>query len=210
MFNVRKVFFINKVKCWLFLHTGEVCNGHGSCRCGQCECDELYSGRFCEVCLECRSQMCVELVPRIALQIKNNLAKLKDENVTSILVDDWSQITHQSNSDLNQEESNDLSTSLSQAHTCELSLSSDNCVYSFQIQYTRTGSLFVTALRSRKCPEPLSVKRALSQISIGLLAVGILTLFAWKVITFFLDKREYEQFLRQIKNAQWEEVRFSL
>ena len=31
----------------------QVCSGHGTCKCGECECNEIagvqYSGKFCEV-----------------------------------------------------------------------------------------------------------------------------------------------------------------
>jgi hypothetical protein len=174
------------------------------------------------VCPACESQTCVQLLPRIVEQIRNKVPTIREQNMTSVLVDELTNNGEATVTMSPASESADVAfrpevpvtaASLIDAaperrHTCELSYSGDGCVYSFQVRYTRSESLHVSVLRHRKCPEPLSVKQALSQLSIGFLTIGVLTLLIWRLITYCFDKREYEQFLRQVKNAQWEEVTF--
>ena len=46
----------------------KVCSGHGECECGECSCEENYSGKWCEECPTCPDK-CEELKPCVQCQV---------------------------------------------------------------------------------------------------------------------------------------------
>lgn len=40
----------------------------------------------------------------------------------------------------------------------------------------------------------------------GVVAVGLLLLLLWKLLTFFFDKMEYARFMREIESYKWAKV----
>ena len=54
-----------------------------------------------------------------------------------------------------------------------------------------------------KCPKPLSIVLVGSSAFLSVLVIGLLTIVAWKIITEYLDKKEYERFMQEVDHANF-------
>ena len=59
-----------------------------------------------------------------------------------------------------------------------------------------------------ECPKPVAVWWIVLGIIGGIILTGIIILIIWKVVVSIKDRREYEKFEQERKNAKWENVSF--
>jgi len=67
---------------------------------------------------------------------------------------------------------------------------------------------FIEVHREIRCPEVVPLGQVIYPTVFGILLVGLFTLILWKIITYYIDKHEYERFQKEVKNAGWAVVSF--
>ncbi|RWS03092.1 Integrin beta-PS-like protein, partial [Dinothrombium tinctorium] len=172
--------------------TNILCSGHGKCECGKCICDQndrgdLFTGKWCEDCPTC-SGHCDKYMDIVKQQIDRGY--LDKSNITASFVDRVK---------TNKEEK-----------LCEF-FDNKGCKYLFKYKYEYLISMtkdnvrktVLTMQKAKQCPEPINVAKTSISIVGSILFIGIITLFLWKMITYFHDKREFEKFEKEIQNAKW-------
>ncbi|RWS23240.1 Integrin beta-PS-like protein [Leptotrombidium deliense] len=174
--------------------SGSICAGHGTCKCGKCECDvqangEVYTGTWCDDCPSC-SGRCKTYYDDVKREV--DVARSEEDvndsyNYTVVM--------------------SDRVKAGKDEKLCEF-LDENGCKYIFKYRYednlSPSKDSIITIQRKKECPEKISIEKTGIKIISGILVVGILTLILWKIITYCHDKREFEKFEKEIKNANWE------
>ncbi|KAK8731943.1 hypothetical protein OTU49_007346, partial [Cherax quadricarinatus] len=86
----------------------------------------------------------------------------------------------------------------------------EGCYFNFTYRYVDSSSstdspkyeIFVQ--KERQCPEPPPVLGIVFGLIAAIVAIGLLTLLIWKLLTTIHDRREYAKFEQERKAAQWE------
>lgn len=124
-----------------------ICNGHGTCNCGKCEClDEevRYSGKYCDECPTCEGQRCEELRPCVECQVYKSGVYNQDEckaNCTNFLTEVVDKIDNHQDSDVK---------------TCTI-VDDNDCTFVFQYEYLDEKQLRVVAEKEKVCRGPPDV-----------------------------------------------------
>ncbi|RWS15929.1 integrin beta-PS-like protein, partial [Dinothrombium tinctorium] len=173
--------------------TNTLCSGHGTCECGKCVCGrndkgDSFTGKWCEDCPTC-SGHCERYVDNVKQQVDEGY--LDEANFTASFVD---RVKASKDEKL-----------------CEF-LDKSGCKYLFKYKYEylisstkdSVRNTILTMQKGKQCPEPINVAKTGISIIGGILLIGLLTLILWKLITYCHDKREFEKFEKEIKNANWE------
>lgn len=176
----------------------EICSGHGRCECGKCKCDQkedtTYTGQFCEECSECITGKCS--VFRDCVQCKHfSMGKLSSDeclqcNITSMSLDNL-----------------DSQVSIG-ARLCTF-VDEEGCYFNFTYRYTdidpETGipGYDIYVQERRECPEPPPVLGIVFGLVAAIVAIGLLTLLIWKLLTTIHDRREYAKFEKERDAAKW-------
>ncbi|KAK4294312.1 hypothetical protein Pmani_019783 [Petrolisthes manimaculis] len=182
--------------------TEEVCSGHGDCNCGRCKCQQdesgnIYTGKFCEDCSTCTTKSrCVEYRDCVQCQSFHSGPHSYDGtchtcNINTSFIDSLN----------GQQEKG--------ARLCTFE-DEDGCLFYFTYQYNSKLSplkgaprydIFVQ--RERQCPTPPPVLEIMFGLIGSIVAVGVLTLCIWKVITVIHDRKELEKFEEDRLKAEW-------
>ncbi|GFS27102.1 integrin beta [Elysia marginata] len=173
---------------------GKLCSDQGTCECGECRCNEGYVGLYCENCVLCGDTVCDIPDYRDCAEC---LLRQKDPNGAGDFKDilDCSSLDCPERKLVKQFEENEESS------VCSVKLS-DGCFMNYRIS-TKDSDVLIEVFDKKQCPEPLNVIPVVVGVIIGVVLLGLFILLLWKVITYFVDKREYSRFQEDIAKGKW-------
>ncbi|XP_046583090.1 integrin beta-1-like [Haliotis rubra] len=165
----------------------ELCSGNGTCVCGQCKCREGYVGRLCDKCPTCPgvcadSRTCAECVA-FGTGLPEIECLKKCGHVVKV--------------DNIDEDDNG---------TCKLK-DEDRCTMKFKVIYNSERNTTIHVQDAKDCPKEVDIVPIVLGVIGGILAVGLLLLILWKILTSLYDGIEYARFNEEINNPQWGQVR---
>uniref|UniRef100_T1K854 Integrin beta n=1 Tax=Tetranychus urticae TaxID=32264 RepID=T1K854_TETUR len=191
--------------------TKTICNGRGTCNCGKCDCQQSYFGLYCDECPTCLGQ-CPLYQDLIKQQINNGTLEMTSSltltstnySIISTLVNDL------------KEDSRDK--------RCQFVGKDDDCAYMFTYRYedetlikpslknkiSENQRVIMKALKIRKCTQPIDLKAYAAEYIGTIVVIGLITLLIWRIITFMLDRHEYQKFLKACANIDFPEVNSSV
>ncbi|XP_045105712.1 LOW QUALITY PROTEIN: integrin beta-PS-like [Portunus trituberculatus] len=162
----------------------EICSSHGKCVCNQCQCEEGYLGKYCEDCQNCEEN-CHEYTSCVKCLVSGSEAACNAtcSGYDVTIVSDMSKVY---------------------GLPCS-STSDDECRIFYQFKHKK-GAVSLWIQKQKECPEEINVWAVMGGILGAVVVVGLLLLIAWKIVTHFKDKREYETFMKNRSMAIWSEV----
>ncbi|XP_065840310.1 integrin beta-1-like [Oscarella lobularis] len=186
----------------------KVCNGQGKCSCGKCICEEGFIGDYCETCAtqECLNfnycdlkKDCVECSAfgsgPLTLTCSSNCS---DTNVTKIApLNEAESVTYQINK-------RNADPCLVQA---EQKPDQQDCKFKFYYALAADGSLEPIHVESElRCSSTESFKYypLVLGLVFGLLALVLIPLLLWKLITMYFDGLEYKKFVQEQQSAKYQ------
>lgn len=169
--------------------TQKVCNGRGKCVCGSCQCDSHdYSGPYCDECPTCPEQ-CPVLSKLVEQQIRSNITKMVNNSIESYLMDDLKIFT--------------------KGKTCRF-IGQDDCAYVFKYRRAKenrkNSSIIIEASRKGQCKELKDIGAYSVRYIGGFVIIGLFTMILWRIGTFFIDRHEYDKFIKSCKSVKFPEV----
>ncbi|XP_071477554.1 integrin beta-3-like isoform X1 [Diadema antillarum] len=177
---------------------GLICNAHGTCDCGSCRCeaDSPFKGATCFDCATCSGQC---EVYQECVQCKAfNTGPLTEQQCSMcvaevIIVKSFPDVSYEYN--------------CSVPHT-------DNCSIVF-VPYFANGTADVPTLyvlEEEVCPLVVPYRVDARWVAVGLavaiVLIGILFIIIYKCYITYLDRKEYEEWERDKKNAQFSSVSY--
>ncbi|XP_022083289.1 integrin beta-1-like [Acanthaster planci] len=191
---------------------GLICNGRGRCNCNECTCDSPFQGDTCEVCKTCIGK-CSSYRPCVECQVYGvdiSPAECSKCNVAVVIEKELPTVNGSS--------------------PCVFPVpeGSNNCslTYSFVYETLNNGTILVHFEEPKECTGgdgggsgtdgkgPIIEKDAsgseilifvVSTVAVIVL-IGILLLALLKAVNVVRDKREYDRFQKEQKNAVWEQA----
>lgn len=167
---------------------GAVCSGNGICKCGSCQCPSTFGGSFCEQSLTPGGK-CMEY--RWCAECRG------------FHRDDWQSICGECSRysvevvpDLDAENISSLI-----GYKCSFE-NSDGCNFFFMF-YQTDNQTHLIVQEQIECPEPVNVPLVVGSVIGAIVAIGLLTLLIWKLLTTLHDKREYAKFQDELLRAKW-------
>ncbi|XP_062513537.1 integrin beta-1-A-like isoform X2 [Corticium candelabrum] len=168
-----------------------VCSKHGQCECGKCVCDEGYIGLLCDTALSnpntiddiCAAhEDCAEC---LAFASGPKARTCSEATCPQLLFD------------------TELPDGVIETD-CPNRKTDDDCEYSFSVLLNRDNTVYGIRLKSeKKCPKSFPYLFVILGLVIGLLILFLIPLIIWKLVTWYLDNKEYTQFQKDQKEAQW-------
>lgn len=179
---------------------GEICSGHGDCRCGSCKCEETsegrYSGRFCEKCPTC-SGRCHEFKECVQCQI-HNTGPMGGDNKEACVAN-CTLFTPKGVKKLEVNEENG-------DHLC-IFYDENDCRFEFIYNDSEVDKIKVTAKEDLECPTEIFVLGIVLGVIASIVLIGLALLFLWKLLTTIHDRREFAKFEKERQSAKWDTVR---
>jgi len=169
-----------------------VCSGKGSCVCGQCSCDTiddvLYTGRYCEDCSTCSSGKCLEMEKCVHCLVHRKGQGQQCTNCTIVPI-----VLHSLDAQV-----------AAGSKFCSFTDTESGCDFAFTYEYrASTRDYAVFARKDQQCPEKLDVVQVVLGSVGAVVALGLLTLILWKILTSIHDRKEYQKFEKESKNVQF-------
>ncbi|XP_057381290.1 integrin beta-PS-like [Daphnia carinata] len=169
---------------------GDVCSGNGVCNCGSCQCSATSNGRYCEDCPTCPSR-CDEFTPCVQCKVfqtgpysADNEAVCNSECTYSIETQETVQVEETSERECSYE-------------------NEKKCTVKFVYGFDSNGAILVRVQQEPICPPPIPVLAIGFGLAGALIALLLLALLCYRLVTYFYDKREYARFLNERENAKW-------
>merc|ERR1712179_131043 len=175
----------------------EMCSGSGQCDCGECKCKDGTSGRFCEDCPTCGTTKCQKY--KDCVQYRGfNTGEIKDEAAFDANCSDIKGNIHLVDSYKPEHDGG--------AQLCTHNDAENGCTFYFTYHFLDMGpkkDYKISIQKDQTCPEPPNLLAIVGSVVATIVAIGLLTLILWKVITTIHDRREYKQFEEDALRAQW-------
>ena len=211
-----------------------LCSGGGQCVCGECVCEGDRYGPYCQECPTCDGK-CGYLSNKVRIARQKLPANMTVASTTpaSVEGEENNRIKRQEMEGslddgilLNPEETVDVAADDDRETLTELvdelitrpdeklcSYFEDGCSVYFTYNTSRDKSVDYdndkwTRLRIKKsvtCPEPINPVKASIQTASTVLLVGLVTLVAYKAMTYYQDKQEYSKFLKEVAAPRFPE-----
>ncbi|XP_042877384.1 integrin beta-PS-like isoform X1 [Penaeus japonicus] len=170
------------------------CSGHGECKCGKCRCNKpdglFYSGQYCEDCQSCSTGKCGLF--RDCVQCKHFGTGVLAENGECNKCEIKPQPVDYLDDKI-----------INMARLCTFEDSTTGCYFNFTYLYMDNGKYSIYVQREQQCPEPAPVLGIVFGLVAAIVAIGLLTLLIWKLLTTIHDRREYAKFEDERRKAQW-------
>ncbi|XP_059059310.1 integrin beta pat-3-like [Achroia grisella] len=167
-------------------YSKEVCSGNGKCQCGECKCknvedgNEVYGGKFCDLCDYCTEKRCQELGAYIHCVVFNNKKHCDKQFTETETIIDIVSKTHNNTENWNT------------ALECNKELDNGTAIF-FKYYYDDKKIHFIVQRELKILPKPKIWVAVASAIGVVLL-IGLLTGIAWKILIDKHDKKEYDKF----------------
>lgn len=165
-----------------------ICSDNGVCECNQCKCKQTYFGKYCEdcsnctgkcdaykSCVQCQSYQTGEFPPEVC---RSNCTLFNATKVPEVAVEKDGE------------------------RLCRVR-DDNGCYFAFVYGQDNNGTVIVRVQKDVECPVPLNIWGFIFGILGVVVLIGIATLIAWRVIVTIHDRREYQQFVLNQKDAQW-------
>lgn len=171
--------------------TKKICNEHGECSCGECVCkdtkEERYDGDYCQQCLICPGS-CQAYQACAQCKIFNSgpLTKEECKNCTGKYME--------------MKDNDDISESKECAFTDD-----NGCRFFFFYKLDEKDLPSVRVKKQKECPKPINALAIGLGVTGGIVAIGLIALLIWKLLTTIHDSREYAKFLKEISEKKWNE-----
>ncbi|CAI9716091.1 Hypothetical predicted protein [Octopus vulgaris] len=159
-----------------------ICNNHGSCSCGVCTCDSTsgYTGPTCEIPSTCLNKCPVNLDCMLCAKSQNiSECYTKCKDMLFEEVDSLDKVT---------------------GKLCKLI--NELCVIEYKC-VIENGMEFLKIRKKDKCTKKRDKTKLIGGIIGGILAVGIILLLLWKLVSMSLDYREMARFRKERTDAVW-------
>lgn len=156
---------------------GKICSENGKCKCDRCECEEGHSGQWCQICDFC-NKFCEEYKSSVGEIFQKKLKNLVRKGNT-VLVETVKNLPEEERSCVERYTSDN----------------GENCEIYFKISSVRNNTVKIIAMEPH-CYKPIAATIVGSVIIAVLLGAGILFILLWKARNIYLDKKEYEAFVK--------------
>ncbi|KAL3832477.1 hypothetical protein ACJMK2_024117 [Sinanodonta woodiana] len=164
---------------------GKICNGKGKCVCGKCHCDGQYTLPYCQECPTCEEQ-CIDVE---SCAYTECIRCYLDRNVTCVSSSACKNIT-------------EVAEFPSGKTPCIMYLNQSCSIQ--HLQNCEIGKGPYLQVRSRlACVSAPNTLLIVLPIVAGIIAVGLILLIIWKVLTSWYDKIEYRRFQQEVDNPKW-------
>ncbi|KAM8933823.1 integrin beta-2 [Pelodytes ibericus] len=163
---------------------GTVCSGRGKCLCNRCTCNPGYQLPFCELCPGCQSPcgkfgQCVECMLSQDSRNPRNCSSLCP-GVTSSRT-----VTMEEETSCREKDSNNC--------WMQYLIKEEDGVEKYSIIY-RKGT---------ECPEAPDVYAIVGWTVGGVIAIGLICLALWKIVTEVNDRQAYKRFEKEKMKSKW-------
>ncbi|KAK0049467.1 integrin beta-1 [Biomphalaria pfeifferi] len=162
--------------------TGQVCSDQGICECDTCVCKKGYTGKYCENCFLCGDNICDNNQYRQCAQCHFDKKTTCDEDCPSVEIVDSLKSYQVSN-------------------PCSIK-QEDGCFLSFYVISSETNVTIIVQ-KTKTCSEPVDILPIVAAVVGGVVAIGLLLLLLWKILTSIFDKIEYARFQEDLKQCKW-------
>ncbi|XP_063693601.1 integrin beta-6-like [Bolinopsis microptera] len=173
------------------MFNGFECDGHGTCNCGKCECEDNYSGKFCQQCEFC--DKCTEFEECV-------LCVVGDSDTAGKNAEDCDACDIALNIYLTDERE----TPDSEEQWCDFE--KDGCLYEYyyaqapeEIQTTRQ-LLYIN--NDPDCG-PINIIWVIVGVMLAIILMGIIIICCWKCVVMYKDKQEYKKFIEDMENTKF-------
>ncbi|CAL1545862.1 unnamed protein product [Lymnaea stagnalis] len=162
---------------------GDVCSKKGVCECGLCVCDKGYTGSFCENCFLCGEGVCDSPTYRKCADctINNQDVQCPTDCPEIQIVESLKDLDGNGICSIKQ---------------------SDGCFISFRV-VSSESNVTILLQKTKTCPEPVDILPIAAGVVGGVVAIGLLILLLWKILTSIFDKIEYSKFEEDLKQCKW-------
>ncbi|XP_038076303.1 integrin beta-1-B-like [Patiria miniata] len=167
---------------------GLICNGFGVCNCGKCECNVTtpYRGERCEECPACPGKCevnkdCVE-----CKQFGQGLSEEQCDRCPYPVIPV---------KELPSDE---------QSERC-LYHNDKDCSVLFTYQTLENGTFILLVQEEPVCPVPVNSAFIIIGIVVGIIIIGLILLFIWRLLTYIHDSREFARFEKDRAQAKWDQ-----
>ncbi|KAL5247448.1 hypothetical protein ACHWQZ_G019359 [Mnemiopsis leidyi] len=173
------------------MFNGFECDGQGTCNCGKCQCNESYSGKFCQLCEFCDKcaefEKCVLCVVGDSETVGKNAEDcdacdiaetvyLTDERYTPDSPDSW----------------------------CKFE--KDGCQYEYYYapapKETKTTRQLLYINNDPDCG-PINIIWVIVGVMLAIILMGIIIICCWKCVVMYKDKQEYKKFIEDMENTKF-------
>ncbi|XP_059140865.1 integrin beta-1-like [Physella acuta] len=158
----------------------KMCSDAGDCVCGGCDCKKGYTGLFCENCFLCGDTVCDNHLYRACAEcnFKQNQCPSGCPDVQ--LVDSIKDY---------------------EGSVCSVK-QDDGCFMAFHVQSSE-NNVTIILQKTTTCPEPVDILPIAIGVVGGVVAIGLLLLLLWKILTTIFDRVEYSKFQEDLKQCKW-------
>lgn len=215
-------------------NNGKLCGGidHGKCDCGECICNDKWTGVNCE----CSTQLTSCINP-VNGKVCNDRGQCKCgsclcENYSGPYCDECSTcegqcpllakiVENQIISSKKEIHEHNLTSYLTANITFQANdlickfIASNQCVYAFKYRHIYPSKsvnssikIIIEADEKGTCKEAANITLYSTRFIALFIVIGVFTLIAWRVATFLIDRHEYNNFIKSCKSINFPEVKF--
>ncbi|CAK8694970.1 integrin beta pat-3-like isoform X2 [Clavelina lepadiformis] len=199
-----------------------LCSSNGECDCNRCKCfndSTIYSGQFCDVCInpvckpvvECEGtsmQSCAQCVNEAQRLRENQNEKCFDKcaDIDYTLLTSIPDCTNCFDSSCSKF-CEDIDVNIAAPKDCQAFLANSECTVQFDIVWRKSTNDYQLLVKefdkAQDCPQPINPLLIVLPIVAGIVLLGLLALIAWKIFQTMRDKREWLSFENEMKQSKW-------
>ncbi|XP_068210289.1 integrin beta-PS-like isoform X2 [Palaemon carinicauda] len=166
----------------------EVCSGQGDCKCNKCSCQSGYSGKYCEDCLNC-SGKCDEFKPCVqcqAFQTGEYAPDICQKKCTLFNITKVPEVK------------------VDQAVEEQCFFFDDNdCRIIFAYRRYENGTIEVRVQENVECSTSVNMWGVIISVISTIVLIGLVALLVWRITASIHDRREYQKFILEQRDAKW-------
>ncbi|XP_023220353.1 integrin beta-PS-like [Centruroides sculpturatus] len=168
----------------------KLCSGNGECVCGACksfkEEEGHYSSQLCKECPEC-----------VQCKFFNSGPLTEEECLEGKRRSDARDFPPAPRSP-------PLVFAAKERDKLCASRHDDDCKFFFTHNIDSDGYVKIHVQRTKDCPEPVNILAIVLGVIGGIVAVGLVLLLIWKLLTTIHDRREFAKFEKERQMAKWD------
>ncbi|XP_039261688.2 integrin beta-1-like isoform X2 [Styela clava] len=200
-----------------------ICSGHGSCECNRCVCEDegkYWSEKYCQTCIhpKCKGPTpTCEGSQFVTCAVCVNEAQRQGNNVGTECEEECKDVEKKMVTKIpdcsNCEDENcrrvclELDTNIAIPSDCKTPLPQSECEIVFQVVWFKNNNEFGIVVKEYNkdtdCRKPINPIYIVLPIVAGIVLLGLLALAAWKIYQTIRDKKEWENFEKEMKQSRW-------